>query len=97
MLEATISWQHLETPIDAVRNTQRLGAADPESASIRVFPDENGMFSDRAAPGAAVGPENTSIDPELQAVIARWADLPDAVKAGIVAMVGRRSESRIKT
>ena len=60
---------------------------DPESARIRVFPEENGTFPSGAAPGAAVGPENAPIDPDLRAIIERWAELPDAVKAGIVAMV----------
>ena len=40
-----------------------------------------------AAPGAAVGAENAPIDPDLQSIIERWPELPDAVKADIVAMV----------
>jgi hypothetical protein len=36
---------------------------------------------------AAVEHENARIDPDLQAIIERWPDLPDAVKASIVAMV----------
>ena len=32
-------------------------------------------------------------DPDLQAVIERWPGLPDAVKAGIVAMVNSQSAS----
>ena len=31
--------------------------------------------------------QNTPIDPDLQAIIKRWPELPDAVKAGILAMV----------
>ena len=32
-------------------------------------------------------PDNAPTDPELAVVIAAWADLPAAVRAGIVAMV----------
>jgi hypothetical protein len=32
-------------------------------------------------------PELAQKDPELQAVIAAWPGLPDAIRAGIVAMV----------
>jgi len=39
------------------------------------------------AESGAVGSKNAPIDPELQAVIDRWPDLPDALKAGILAMV----------
>jgi len=44
-----------------------------------------------AASGAAVGPENVLpealADPDLRLVVERWGDLPEAVRAGIVAMV----------
>ena len=40
-----------------------------------------------AAQGAAVELENAPNDPDLQVVIERWAKLPGAVKAGILAMV----------
>ena len=60
---------------------------DSESARIRVYAGDSGTLSDCAAAGAAVDPENAPIDPDLQAIIERWADLPDAVKGGIVAMV----------
>ena len=52
-----------------------------------VNPRENGTFSNCAAPGAAVELENVPIDPDLQAIIARWSELPEALKAGIMAMV----------
>ena len=42
---------------------------------------------ERAAPGAAVEHENAPTDPDLQAIVERWPDLPEAVKSGIVAMV----------
>ena len=60
---------------------------DSESTRIALFPKENGTFSNCAAPGAAVELENGPIDPDLRAIIERWADLPDAMKAGIMAMV----------
>ncbi len=40
-----------------------------------------------AAESGAVGARNRTHDPELAAVVAAWADLPEAVRAGIVAMV----------
>jgi hypothetical protein len=55
-------------------------------------PRENEHSQDRAASGAAVGIENGPIDPDLQAIIECWADLPKAVKAGIVAMVKTTGE-----
>jgi hypothetical protein len=47
-----------------------------------------------AAPDAAVEPENAPIPPDLQAIIERWEDLPDAVKAGIVAIVNATRPAR---
>ena len=49
--------------------------------------EKNAHSREGAAQGAAVGAANTPNDPDLRAIIERWADLPDAVKAGIVAMV----------
>jgi hypothetical protein len=39
-----------------------------------------------AAESGAIVPENAPIDPDLQAIIERWPDLPPAVKASIAAM-----------
>ena len=50
-------------------------------------PEKNAHSENCAAAGAAVDSENGPIDADLQAIIERWTDLPDAVKAGIVAMV----------
>ena len=58
--------------------------------SQRVAPEnteENAHSRNGAAPGAAVGIENDPIDPDLQAIIERWADLPEAVRTGILAIV----------
>ena len=57
---------------------QRVSAENPE---------KNAHSENRAAAGAAVDSENAEIDADLQAIIERWADLPEAVKVGIVAMV----------
>jgi hypothetical protein len=48
---------------------------------------KNAHSEDRAAAGAAVGSEIDPIDADLQVIVERWAELFDAVKAGIVAMV----------
>jgi len=50
-------------------------------------PEENDAFENSAAVGAAVGRENTAIDPDLAAIIERWTDLPEPLKSGILAMV----------
>jgi len=50
-------------------------------------PEKNIHSEKRSAPGAATEPKNVPIDPDLAAIIERWADLPEAVRAGMVAMV----------
>ena len=82
---------------DVRRNARRCSKAgplgleprmpDPESGTTCEKPRENATFQNSAAPGAAVGTEKPAIDADLQAVIEHWPSLPDAVKAGIVAMV----------
>ena len=65
--------------------------------SQRVIPDfsEKDAYPEhRAAPGAAVDSENTGFDSDIQAVIDAWPVLPEAVKAGIVAMI-RAAKSAI--
>ena len=49
--------------------------------------EQNAHSQQGAAQGAAVGAENASIDPGLQTIVERWPGLPDALKAGILAMV----------
>ena len=51
------------------------------------IPDNKAHSENLAAPGAASESHNAPIDAGLQAIIQRWPELPDAVKAGIVAMV----------
>ena len=50
-------------------------------------PEENGDFPKAGAPGAAVESEIGISDPDLAVIVQRWDSLPEAVKAGIVAMV----------
>ena len=50
-------------------------------------PRENAHSQAGAAPGAAVELENGPIDPDLHTIMQRWADLPEALKAGIMAMI----------
>ena len=50
-------------------------------------PEENAPSREGAARGAAVGAEDAPIDPDLQAIIERWPELPEAVRTSIVAMV----------
>ncbi len=49
--------------------------------------EENALFLQSAAQGAAVSAANAAIDPELQTIVERWPGLPDALKAGILAMI----------
>jgi len=50
------------------------------------FPEKHAPSQARAAPDAAEE-SGTLIDADLRAIIERWAELPDPVKAGILAMV----------
>jgi len=45
--------------------------------------EENACFQT----GAVVAAEKITVDPDLQAIIQRWTDLPEAVKDAILAMV----------
>ena len=56
-------------------------------------PEENTHSLEGAARGAAVGAENAPIDPDLQAIINRWSDLPEAVKASILSMAKESSRT----
>ncbi|MBT6158040.1 MAG: hypothetical protein HOK71_09835 [Planctomycetaceae bacterium] len=57
---------------------QRVGAKNPE---------DNAHSREGAAPGAAVGAEITPIDVDLAAVVDAWPKLPEAIRAGILAMI----------
>ena len=51
------------------------------------IPGKNAHSRNSAAPGAADDTQNAHIDPDLPRVIDAWPALPEAVKAGILAMV----------
>ena len=51
-------------------------------------PEENADFPKVGALGAAVETEIGISDPDLAMIVRRWDSLPEAVRAGIVAMVG---------
>ena len=53
----------------------------------RENPEETTHFSESGAESGANDPKNDPIDPDLALVVERWDSLPDAVRAGIVAMV----------
>jgi len=66
--------------------------------SQRASPENSEEYGDselRAAPGAAVEPPEGPIDPELLAVVQAWAELPDAVRAGVVAIVRATRETTV--
>ncbi len=52
-----------------------------------VNTEENEHSGPSAAPRAAVVMDNVLPDPDLAAIIESWAELPDTVKDGILAMV----------
>ena len=57
---------------------------------------ENSALSEMgAAESGAIVAENAPVDPDLQAIIERWPDLPEAMKADIVAMVKAAGERTV--
>ncbi|WP_252853656.1 hypothetical protein [Aeoliella straminimaris] len=66
-------------------NTQTVG-----DEGLERFPgnEGNSPFSDaRGAECGAVDADSAPIAPDLSLVVERWSELPEAVRAGIVAMV----------
>ena len=59
----------------------------PQDSNSNQKQDLGQAPKDGAAPGAAVVQENSPSDPDLAKVIEAWSELPEPVKAGIVAMV----------
>ncbi|MGA2035589.1 MAG: hypothetical protein ABSG68_25350 [Thermoguttaceae bacterium] len=51
------------------------------------FPGKSGFSESGGAKSGALGAQDGAIDPELRAIIDAWPALPDAIKAGILAMV----------
>jgi len=62
-----------------------------QPANARI-PRENEHSDKCAAPGAALEVENAAIDADLQSIVDAWPNLPEALKAGILAMVKAQSE-----
>jgi hypothetical protein len=61
--------------------------------ATQVNPEEYADSDTIAAPGAAVGQPEIPNNSDLQAVIERWSDPPEPVRAGILAMVRSSSSS----
>ena len=59
-----------------------IGLEPPPKTSGKTAVSEGG-----GAESGAVGARNRGVDGELAAVVTAWADLPDAVRVGILAMV----------
>jgi hypothetical protein len=51
------------------------------------FPENSTVSSQAGAKSGANNPQNDRSNPDLTLVVERWDSLPDAVRAGIVAMV----------
>ena len=53
-------------------------------------PEENDLFQNCAAPGAANETQNIHIDPDLQTIIERWNDLPLSIKTALMDLVNMK-------
>ena len=62
----------------------QLGKLTTRSAN----PEKTGTYESDAVGVTSSDTSRMQTDPDLVAVVAAWPDLPGAVKAGIVAMVG---------
>ncbi|WP_145059642.1 hypothetical protein [Adhaeretor mobilis] len=51
------------------------------------LPEETAVSDSGGAECGAVGAQSAKVDADLAELIDHWADLPNAVKAGILAMV----------
>jgi hypothetical protein len=69
---------------------------EPPSVSGRESNDLGQSSGAGAAKSDASDRKNAATDPDLQSVVDAWPTLPDAVKAGILAMV-RASSDRGRT
>lgn len=85
-------------PLDGITVTSRLrqwagpdsnrGLTDYESAADPPKPTgKTSKRGKRATPGATLHGPAAVANPELSTVVDNWTTLPEAVKAGIVAMV----------
>ena len=63
---------------------------------FEYVPKTTGKTSDSQSGGAkcgALGAENAQTDLDLHVIIRRWPDLPEATKAGILAMVNANDDA----
>ena len=61
-----------------------------EAAGIELVPQSsgnNGVGKQSGAECGALGAPEAPIDPDLAAVVDAWPRLPEAIKAGILAMI----------
>jgi hypothetical protein len=57
---------------------------------IRTPPEntgKTGVSDQSSAESGALDPQNAILDPELAAVVEAWPALPEAIRAGILAMI----------
>jgi hypothetical protein len=75
------------------------GGVEPPTHGFSVreetgcFPGNTAFSANPGANAVAVETKPAHISPDLQAVIDRWSNLPDAIKAGILAMVAAASQA----
>ena len=55
--------------------------------SNAINPGENVHFREGAAPGAADGAENQSVDPKVTLLLAAWPNLPAHLQAAILSII----------
>ena len=73
-------------------NERRQRIMIPPATAVNA--GKNSDSDSSAAPRAALELAKGPIDPDLQHVIDRWFDLPDAVRAGMLAMVHEAEGTR---
>ena len=69
------------------RVSEGIRTPDPRDHPASSDNDLQSIRNQGGAESGAVGAPDRPTDPDLQHLITAWPDLPDAVKAGITAMV----------
>jgi len=77
----------VKTPSFAEQNPS--SSSGHPSPSSRQYPNESGSIRPLTATQSATHPCQPAVttDPDLAAVVDAWPELPEAIKAGIVAIV----------